>query len=131
MDVHILDTLRILVQRFHSKFYIFRVIGTRLHEKSKAFDMPGILEKIMRTLDPKYEYLPDCNSEDGLKNFIRNGRIDMLAMIPHKHSLLQRWLHKSHSKSMFFENQIPVLILPDMKRKLKPVGSSLFDQERN
>ena len=35
-------------------------------------------------------------------------------MVPHKHSLLERWFVKSTTRSMIFKTRIPLLILPEV-----------------
>jgi hypothetical protein len=79
--------------------------------------MPANLKKMMSTLDPVYEYLTDKNIVHGLKDFILSRRINMLAMIPHRHSLLERWFVEGNTKSMIFETPVPLLVLPDLKHK--------------
>jgi nucleotide-binding universal stress UspA family protein len=116
-NIHILDPLRLIAQRFHSKLFVVRVVNDQAGEKVEFLDMPANLKKAMRTLDPLYEYPVDKDIVHGLKGFIATREINMLVMIPHKHSLLERWLVKSNTRSMIFEAFIPLLILPDIKHK--------------
>ncbi len=122
-DIRLLDTLRLIVQRFRSKFYIVRVMD--IHAKSmEVSNMPAHLKKMIATLDPVFEYPVDTDIIHGLKGFIATREVNMLVMIPHKHSLLERWFVKSHTKSMTFESFVPLLILPDIKHKMAIVPFS-------
>jgi hypothetical protein len=42
-------------------------------------------------------------------------------MIPHRHSLLERWFAESNTGSMIFQTPVPLLILPDTKQKTREV----------
>ncbi len=117
-NIHLLDTFRILVERFHAKLHIVRVIKDDNRESSQVRVLPINLEKSMKGLDTLYEYPADKNVSHALAEFTSIHRIDMLAMMPHKHMLLERLLLKSNTQSMIFETHIPLLILPDLRNRL-------------
>lgn len=116
-DIHILDTLRFITQRFHSNLRVVRVIGQQEERPVDGSNLPARLKKMLQTLDPVFDYPVNENITYGLKEFVASRRIDMLVMIPHRHSLLKRWFGETHTKSMIFEVTVPLLVLPDVRQK--------------
>jgi len=52
-----------------------------------------------------------------LTEFVSTYHVDMLAMIPHRHSLFDNLLHSSVTKGIILKAKVPLLILPDIKPK--------------
>lgn len=50
--------------------------------------------------------------ETTLQEHINRLDIDLLAMVPHQHGLLDRLLHKSRTKQMAYHTKIPLLAIP-------------------
>jgi nucleotide-binding universal stress UspA family protein len=54
---------------------------------------------------------PDVNK--GIESFIEKNKMDVLAMIPRKHSFFEGLFHKSHTKAISHHSHIPILALQD------------------
>ncbi|MDO6430351.1 universal stress protein [Flavitalea sp. BT771] len=116
-DTHLLDTLRSLVEKFQSKLYIIRVITKQSDEVVEVLNRPSNLSKMVGKLEPLYEYPLDKNITRALNDFISTHHVDMLAMIPHKEVLPERWFLRSNTREMLFKTTIPLLILPEAPHK--------------
>lgn len=116
-DPHLLDTLRELGERFYSKLFLVRVAKDKFHEAWEVLNKPFLLTKMVRTLDPEFESISGRHVAEALNVFIEKYDVDMLALLPHKHTLPERWFGKSITRSMVFKANIPLLILPDLHRK--------------
>lgn len=114
-DTQTIEALREIGNRFQSKLFIVRVIKDKSQQVYEILNRPARLSKVIRSLDPAYEYPEKKNIPEALDEFINTHHIDMLAMVPHKHSLLERWFVKSTTRSMIFKTRIPLLILPEVK----------------
>jgi nucleotide-binding universal stress UspA family protein len=112
-DHHILDTLREIAERFHSKVYLVHIAEDTLKEEFEVINNPFRLTKMLMTLDPVYECIEGKNIPVALDDFTARYHVDILAMLPHRHSLLERWFFKSTTREMVFESRLPLLILPD------------------
>lgn len=113
-DPHILNALREIAERFHSKTYLVRVARSRFHEVHEFNNRPFHLQKIMRSLDPQYELLQGSDIAQTLNNFIDRYKVNLLAMFPHKYSALEKIFIKSITRSMAFETHVPLLMLPNL-----------------
>ena len=114
-DTQTIEALRQIGARFQSKLFIVRVIKDKSQQVYEILNRPARLSKVIRSLDPAYEYPENKNIPGALDEFINTHHVDMLAMVPHKHSLLERWFVKSTTRSMIFKTHIPLLILPEVK----------------
>lgn len=115
-DPHMLDTLCELGERFSSKLYLIRVTKNKFEEAFEVMNRPFKINRMVSSLDPVYQCIEGKEVATALNDFIKSYNIDMLALVPHKHSLLERWFSKSTTRSMIFETEIPLLILPEVKR---------------
>jgi len=122
-DAHVLDTLREIAENFQSKLFLIRIAKTKFKEIFEAFNPPFRLTKILWTLDPEYECIRDKEIPHALNEFIKKFHINLLAMLPHNHSLLERWFTGSTTRSMIFETEIPLLIMPEKRDNTSISGS--------
>lgn len=114
----LLYSLQYIAERFHSKVYIVRVLGEGFSESYEWRDHPVRLEKMIRTLDPVYERVEGKDVPASLKKFIKGYRVNLLAILPHKHSLLKSLFMKHTTTSMVFESDIPLLIIPQSNKRM-------------
>lgn len=112
-DPHLLDALRIIVERFHPRVYIVRVVRRQLDQVVEVVNWSHSVDGKVKDLNPVYEFPFGKNVSQALSDFISSHNIDMLAMIPHHHSLLEKISHPSVTKGVLFRAKIPVLIVPD------------------
>ena len=112
-DARLLDMLRILGERFHSKLYLVRIVKDRFHEAYEVLNRPFKISRMVRTLDPIYACIAGKDVPEALNNFTSGYNINLLALLAHKHDLLERLFFKSTTRAMIFKTPIPLLILPD------------------
>lgn len=67
-------------------------------------------------IHPQFHSVYEKNIEEGIDEFIKNNRTDMLAMVAHPHSLFKRIFGTIHTKEMGYQTKIPLLILPDKQK---------------
>ncbi|MDP4261374.1 MAG: universal stress protein [Bacteroidota bacterium] len=118
-DSRLLDALLTLAEKFYSKLYLVRVAKDKFWEAYEVLNLPLRLSRMMRTLDPVYECIEGKDIPQALNEFIDAYHVTMLAMIPHKHSFLDKWFIKSTTRSMIFKSNVPLLILPDLPAATK------------
>jgi hypothetical protein len=56
----------------------------------------------------------DKDITQALNDFIKKHHVNILAMMPHKHTLTERLLRKSETKDMIFNTGIPIVVLPQI-----------------
>lgn len=122
-DWHILDALKEIAQRFHSKLYMVRIEHNHFRESFEICNCPFQMNRML-SLDPIFDCIESKDVSKALTDFVDAYHINMLAMLPHRQSLLERWFIDATTRTMVFETPIPLLILPDVTtNKSKPKRS--------
>ncbi|MES2647923.1 MAG: universal stress protein [Bacteroidota bacterium] len=115
-NLSMLNPLISFVEEFTARLYVVNVRRQSTDEiDAKAYTALNIkwsLEELM----PKFKFLDDENVSESLNNYIDKNSIDMLALVAHDHSILERFFVKSTIKKMMFKGKVPLMILPDKKQ---------------
>ncbi len=74
-----------------------------------------IFEKVFASKDPEtpmyFAEVKDSSVTDGLNHYIHNHNIDILTVVSQKRSFWERIFHKSTTKRMVLNSEIPLLVL--------------------
>jgi len=115
-DPHLLNILREIGERFHSKLYLVRVTKDRFQEAYEVLNRPFKINRMVRSLDPVYECIEGKDVPQALTDFTEAYHINLLALLRPQHTLLERWFIKSTTRTVIFESPIPLLILPERQK---------------
>jgi nucleotide-binding universal stress UspA family protein len=77
-------------------------------DKSRQEANPLIAE-----LNASYTVVQDEEFVHGIEKFVADNSIDMIIIIPHKHSLVERMFFKTHTKDLMEKISIPVMCMPE------------------
>ena len=100
----------------NAKLYILNVEKEKEDiEVDKAIQMMK-MENHFDDIEHTHHLPIDDDLIHGLKSFVAEHEIDMIAMIPHKHNLLSRMFKESNTKKMAFHSEIPLLTLHSSHR---------------
>ena len=113
MSGQMLDPLRMIAGRFHSKLYLVRVAKSNFQDAFEVLDQPFRLSQIMSQFDPRFELVVGKELPHALNEFISGFGIRLIAMMPRKRSWLASWFYRSATRSMIFDLQVPLLVLPE------------------
>ncbi len=109
----VLKPLRQLANLFSAHVYVLNVVGN-----TKASpEIPGgtsdyrNMENSLTDVEHSFHYLQSENVIDGVNAFISERKMDMVVMIPRKHSILKRIFNEPNTKRMAFHALVPVLAL--------------------
>ncbi|HEY1022209.1 MAG TPA: hypothetical protein VGE06_07835, partial [Flavisolibacter sp.] len=58
-----------------------------------------------------YDQVEHDDVDKGILNFVNIHPTDLLAMIAHHHSILERWFNPIHTRSVSFASRLPLLVL--------------------
>lgn len=116
---HQLDALGDIAVSFGSRLYIVRVVQDAWQQAQQAANEPLRLLGLLRQYMPEYKCIEGKDIPAALNGFIAGYHIDMLALQPRQHSLLESWFVKSTTRSVVFGARVPLLILPAGKNEKK------------
>ena len=117
-DTHTLDALKALMKTFSSKVY---VVNVKQKKESVSVDeaIAGVkLESKLNDVEHVHYFPEKEDPVEGINEFVKDKKADMVAIIPHRYNLLERLFHKSISKKMAFHTHVPMLALPDNHKSL-------------
>jgi nucleotide-binding universal stress UspA family protein len=109
----ILIPLNKLTHIFKSHIFIFNVVKSQLEPVSSISKaMEGMkLAHALGDSGHSFHYSEDEDIIEGINKFVLAKNIDMVVMIPHKHSLFYNLFNESQTKKMAFHGRIPLLTL--------------------
>jgi nucleotide-binding universal stress UspA family protein len=75
---------------------------------------PGAIQlnNVLEDVDHTFHSVRHDDIVEGINLFVSDKQIDLIAMIPHKHSLFEQLFRESNTKKMLFHTHIPVMTLP-------------------
>lgn len=111
-NLHILQPLKNLGERFSSKLVIIRVIKKSIDQVVERVLRPEALSSFLAGLQPTFEFAKGGNVANAITRFVQEQSIDMVAVIPHEHTLFERLFTRSVTKDLVFHTQVPLLVLP-------------------
>jgi len=112
-NIHILEPLKKIAVIFNSAVSVVRVIKKSMNEATERLMKSEKLDWFLACLNHSFEYLKDDNVAKALNNFVKEHAIDLVAVIPHEHSLTERIFNRSVTKDLIFHTHVPLLILPE------------------
>ena len=102
-----------LIHRFKADLHLVHVNKEESALTSDQMTGKMKLEAVLSNIYYHYHSLRSDNVEKGLEEFINSHSPDMLAMVVHKHNLLERLFGVHHTQTMVYHTSIPLLILLD------------------
>jgi nucleotide-binding universal stress UspA family protein len=111
-----LAPLKELTKLFDAHISVLHVVpGSR--ELLNPDGAPGAIQlsHVLEDLDHTFHSVRHEDIVEGINLFVRDKQIDLIAMIPHKHSLFEQLFRASNTKKMIFHTHIPVMTLPAVK----------------
>ena len=101
-----------LAQKFDSMFKIVNVaVKGRQMKPSQAIGKMKI-SRALAQYATEFHTIREDKVDEGLENFLEEQDPDLLVMIAHEHSFIDRLFGKVHTKEMSYKTRKPLLILP-------------------
>lgn len=110
------NLLKELGEKFVSKLSVVWVVDEGTDANKEMRFRPKSFINELKDLDPVLEFPSGSNVINALDGFIKEHSIDLMAIIPHKHDMMERLMTESITKKMLFHTHIPMLILPQQKK---------------
>lgn len=102
--------IRQLVREFKAELHVLHAStdsGSSFREK--VVEGSEWLQEILEGLNPVYHFIKDKQTEKGIAEFAEKNNIDLLIIIPKKHSLVHKIFQYSHSKRLVLYAHVPVM----------------------
>lgn len=104
--------LKKVIASFNPHVYILNVVrGGKMIIGGDEAATGVMLENSLDGIAHSFHFLENENIEAGIVAFMKEKDADLLLMIPHKHSLLEKLFYYSHTKRMAFHTNSPMLTI--------------------
>lgn len=107
VPAHEIETL---VNDFHAELHILNTGKQRMYNPELIFES-GVLKEMLANSKPYYHFIANDNTDEGIIDFAERNHIDLLIILPKRHDLLDKMIHKSHTRNMVLYSHVPVMAL--------------------
>jgi nucleotide-binding universal stress UspA family protein len=110
METIPVDEIKSLVKDFNASLHILNT------GKKESFDpdivfQSGVLQEMLTDIKPNYHFITHEDADEGIMDFAEKNNIDLLIVLPKRHGLLNKFVHKSHTKQLVLHSHVPVMAL--------------------
>jgi nucleotide-binding universal stress UspA family protein len=110
VDTTPVDEIKTLVNDFHAELHILNTGKKEVFKPELVFES-GLLQEMLVALKPAYHFITSENTDEGIMDFAGKNDIDLLVVLPKRHGLLEKLIHKSHTKQLVLHSHVPVMAL--------------------
>jgi nucleotide-binding universal stress UspA family protein len=104
------NEIKELVKEFGAELHVLHVSEeTKDTFSQETIEESGMLQEMIGDLHPKYHFINEPVVEKGIIEFAEKNKLDLLIIIPKKHSLVSRLFRYSHSKELVLHAHVPVM----------------------
>ena len=105
-----LEEIKTLVTDFHAELHVLNTGRKQIYDPEIVFQS-GLLQEMFLALKPEYHFIASEDVDEGIIEFADQHHIDLLIVLPKRHSLIDRMVHTSHTKQFVMYSHIPVMAL--------------------
>ena len=110
VDTTPVDEIKILVNDFNAELHVLNTGKKEVFNPEIVFES-GVLEEMLAPKKPNYHFITNQNTDEGIMDFAEKNHIDLLVVLPKRHGLLDKLIHKSHTKQLVLHSHVPVMAL--------------------
>ena len=104
------EYIKNLVHDFNASLHILN--STNEPEKqSEIIQEASALMDLLSPVHHEYHFINNSDNDNGIIDFTEKNNVDLLILLPKKHTLFDKWTQKSHTKKMVLHLHIPVMAL--------------------
>lgn len=105
-----LSEIKSLVKDFKAELHVLNACKTQVNSPNLEFETV-LLKEMLAPLNPEYHVITSEYTDEAIINFAEKNHIDLLIVLPKRHDLLDKLVHKSHTKQMVLHCHVPVMAL--------------------
>jgi len=99
-----------LVKAFHAELHILN-IGQQNKYHPADLSTSGWLGERLAAARPRFHFLSHQDTDQGILEFAENNHIDLLIVLPKRHSFPEVLVHKSHTRQFVLHSHVPLMAL--------------------
>ncbi|CAN5494156.1 hypothetical protein BH11BAC3_BH11BAC3_00930 [soil metagenome] len=103
-----IDDIKTLIKDFNAELHILHIGKIDEFNPDVVFES-GTLQRMLEPVKPTFHFIQNKNIDAGIIEFAAHNDINLLVVIPRRHSLLDHLVHNSHTKQLVLHSPVPVL----------------------
>lgn len=104
------DEIKTLVSDFKAELYVINTGKQEEFDPEIVFES-GLLQEKLAPVKPHYNFITNADTDEGIMDFVDNNNIDLLVVLPKRHSLLDKLIQRSHTKRLVMHSHVPVMAI--------------------
>jgi nucleotide-binding universal stress UspA family protein len=104
------DEIETLVDDFNAELHILNIGKQKVYSPDVAFEAV-VLKGRLAYAKPSYHFLENDDTDEGIIQFSEKNNIDLLIVMPKRHSLMAKLIHRSHAGQLVLHSHVPVMAL--------------------
>lgn len=110
VDTMPVEEIRQLLTDFNAELHILNTAPKENFDPEVVFES-GMLQEMLEGVTPHYHFITHENTDTGILEFAEQNGIDLLLVLPRRHSLFDSLVHKSHTREFVLHSHVPVMAL--------------------
>ncbi|MEO7800574.1 MAG: universal stress protein [Ginsengibacter sp.] len=110
VDMIPMEQIKTLVSDFKAELHILVVDDHEASGDSSDYESALLLEW-MTGIKPQYHFIASKHIDDTIIDFAEKNNIDLLIVLPKRYDLLNKLIHKSHTKRLVLYSPVPLMAL--------------------
>jgi nucleotide-binding universal stress UspA family protein len=108
-----LEPLKEFARLFHAQIMVLNVVRepAELMPTTEQAVVGVKLEHSLEDVEHSFHYTENSDVVDGINEYVKHNNIDMVAMVPHAHSVFHKVFQEPFTKRMAFHTPVPLLVL--------------------
>jgi nucleotide-binding universal stress UspA family protein len=104
------DEIKLLIKDFNAELHVLNA-GKQTEFDPEVVFQSGMLQEMLEGSKAQYHFIAAEDKDQGIVDFAANNNIDLLLVLPKRHGLLDKLIHKSHTKQLVLHSHVPVMML--------------------
>lgn len=104
------EEIKTLVHDFNAELQLLTIVNKSVYNPGIVFES-GLMQEMLKDIKHTYHFISNENIEEGIIEFTEKNNIDLLIVLPKRHSLLDEIIGKSYTKQLVLNSHVPVMAL--------------------
>ncbi|MEO5893497.1 MAG: universal stress protein [Ferruginibacter sp.] len=105
-----MEKIKMMIKDFDAALFVLNTGKREVFDPEIVYES-GMLQEILAPIKPHFNFIDNADTDQGILDFVENNDIDMLVVLPKRHSFLERLIHKSHTRQLILHSRVPVMAI--------------------
>ena len=112
-DLKAMDPLTAISQKYDMHLHLLHIDEHQQPIDGKELFEGKKIDQYLKKVEHSFHVSKEKHTEEAIQKYIDDHEIDLLAVMPRKHSFFEGLTHKSFTKQMAHHSKVPLLVLHD------------------